>query len=51
MAVKNFREGLRLVPTSADPSNPKEGQLQASDGTQYLAGDTDIYSYLDIKEI
>lgn len=45
MAVKNFREGIRLVPVSADPTGPIEGQVQYSDGThrdpglwQYKAG-------------
>lgn len=33
MSVKNFREGIRLVPTSSDPLNPTEGQLQYADGT------------------
>ena len=38
MAVKNFREGLRLVPVSADPINPTEGQLQYADGTSRPEG-------------
>lgn len=33
MSVRNFREGLRLVPVSADPTSPEEGQLQYADGT------------------
>ena len=44
MAVKNFREGLRLVPVSADPVNPREGQLQRSDGTHRPRG---IYEFID----
>lgn len=38
MAVKNLREGIRLVPTSSDPASPQEGQLQYSDGTHRTQG-------------
>ena len=33
MSVENFRTGIALVPVSADPTDPVEGQLQYSDGT------------------
>lgn len=36
--VKTIKTGLALEPQSEDPSNPKEGQLQISDGTHREAG-------------
>jgi hypothetical protein len=38
MSVKQFRSGVALVPVSADPGSPVEGQLQMSDGTARTAG-------------
>ena len=38
MAIKNFREGIRLVPVNTDPTGPREGQLQYSDGTHRTEG-------------
>lgn len=35
---KNFYNGINLQPISSDPSNPKEGDLQMSDGTHRTKG-------------
>ena len=42
--VKNFREGIRLVPVSSDPLGAVEGQLQYSDGT---ARDEGVYVFIN----
>lgn len=36
--VNFYRQGLGLVPVSADPTGPESGQLQMSDGTVRAAG-------------
>jgi len=33
MSVRKFRQGVALLPVSADPASPVEGQLQYSDGS------------------
>lgn len=43
MSIRRFKEGLALIPVSADPSGPVEGQLQFSDGTHRTAG---LWQYL-----
>lgn len=35
---RKFKEGIALLPVSADPSSPVEGQLQRSDGTARAEG-------------
>jgi hypothetical protein len=38
MSTKTFKQGITLTPVSADPSSPKDGELQLSDGTHRAKG-------------
>ena len=42
--IEKFRTGLGLIPVSADPASPVEGQLQFSDGTHRKSG---LWQYKD----